>query len=372
MNFRSSPRFRDRRSAGAVNEVAVDWISRREAGLSAAEEEDFQSWLSADPRHATEIARLEPTWTLLNEPRRAGCGADLRSQVQRVIRRKKRTRHAIQLTSLATAVVVCGFFLFQAGPLSNRAERTIALRPDRQPLSDGSEIDLNAGAQVEIDFTPDFRRVRLVSGEAMFKVEKDPARPFIVVAGHVAVRAVGTAFMVRLEPKMVDVLVTEGSVTVEKSSTNDTQDPADPSGAANEPNDLRKTAGHQMPSPVEDLFPAPSAGVLLATSHRLAIPVQSESLGAIVPRLMSATEIALALAWQNRRVEFNDTLLEDAVELFNRDNPSCQLVIGDWETGAKRLTGVFWTNDPEAFSRALETSLGLTATRGKDGIVLRK
>jgi len=56
--------------------------------------------------------------------------------------------------------------------------------------------------------------VRLVRGEAHFTVAKNPARPFIVEAGGVAVRAVGTAFDVRHADGAIEVLVTEGKVHV--------------------------------------------------------------------------------------------------------------------------------------------------------------
>ena len=43
-------------------------------------------------------------------------------------------------------------------------------------------------------------------------MSKDPERPFLVSAGEVTVRAVGTAFDVRLAPTAVEVLVTEGVI----------------------------------------------------------------------------------------------------------------------------------------------------------------
>jgi transmembrane sensor len=60
--------------------------------------------------------------------------------------------------------------------------------------------------------------VVLERGEAHFQVAKNPARPFVVVARGVEIRAVGTAFSVGLESTRVEVLVTEGQVAVETAS----------------------------------------------------------------------------------------------------------------------------------------------------------
>jgi transmembrane sensor len=64
------------------------------------------------------------------------------------------------------------------------------------------------------------------SGEAHFFVEKDPQRPFVVNAAGIDVRAVGTAFNVRIDPAAVEVLVTEGRVRVDPAVPHD--DPAAP------------------------------------------------------------------------------------------------------------------------------------------------
>ena len=53
--------------------------------------------------------------------------------------------------------------------------------------------------------------MRLLRGEGRFQVAHDATRPFIVSAADADVRAVGTAFTVRLrESAQVDVLVSEG------------------------------------------------------------------------------------------------------------------------------------------------------------------
>ncbi len=85
----------------------------------------------------------------------------------------------------------------------------------RAPLADGSAVTLNTDTTIRASFDGRMRRVDLLRGEALFDVAKDPARPFVVVAGDVRVRAVGTSFTVRTHADgEVGVIVREGVVEV--------------------------------------------------------------------------------------------------------------------------------------------------------------
>ena len=73
-------------------------------------------------------------------------------------------------------VVLFGSF---AAKLPGRlSSKTIALAPDRRTLPDGSVIELNAGAEIAVNFTPAQRGVRLLRGEALFAVAHNPGSPF--------------------------------------------------------------------------------------------------------------------------------------------------------------------------------------------------
>jgi len=358
-------------SSDSIQESAVEWISREDVGLTANEEAEFQAWLAADPRHAAAIEALKPTWSKINRRRHVGRGTDLRRQVEGIVARKTRRRVAVGITSLAAAAVIAfGVFLSRPAADSDRLAPTIVVRANRQLLPDGSSVDLNIGAEIALHFTSQIRGVRLVKGEALFHVTKDSARPFVVSAGTVAVRAVGTAFAVRLEPNAVDVLVTEGSVAVKRATES-----GQPTAEVAQRSEEQRAAGSEASSPAETAssIPGPSSSdIVVDAGKRVVVPVGATSIQSLAPQRVSSIEVATALAWRNRRVEFNGTSLAEAVEIFNRDN-SVQLSVANSETGAIRITGVFWTNDPEAFSRAVQTSLGLTATRTDSGkMVLRK
>ena len=83
-----------------------------------------------------------------------------------------------------------------------------------QRLVDGSVLQLNTDSQVQVSYSDGMRKIRLLKGEAHFEVASNKQWPFQVYAGNGMVKAVGTAFSVRLNPEQVNVVVSEGVVDI--------------------------------------------------------------------------------------------------------------------------------------------------------------
>lgn len=326
-------------ASAEVESLAAEWVARRDGGLRAEERRDLHAWLAADPRHASAFAEAEAAWAVLNAPRAAGRGEAMVRSAKTAVQRRRR-RRGLTAAGCVAAVVLLAALLPVYPPAAAPAAAaapTVVKRPDRRMLPDGSAVELAAGAEYRLEFTPTRRAVELLRGEALFTVRSDPARPFVVAAGGVAVRAVGTEFAVRLGPEQVGVLVTEGRVAVGRPEA--AAVPPTLVGAGNRL-ELASTAAADEPPPV----PEPMAPAALAT----------------------------ALAWRFQRVEFTATPLAEAVALMNAENVR-QLALADAATGELRITGVFWTNDPAGFARLLASSLGLrTATREDGALVLAR
>lgn len=86
-------------------------------------------------------------------------------------------------------------------------------------LSDGTEVQLNYGSKLKYPhfFSGNTREVRL-SGEGYFNVSHNPKKPFIVRAGSLHVKAVGTSFNVMAYPGQGTVATTlvTGKVILEQ------------------------------------------------------------------------------------------------------------------------------------------------------------
>ncbi len=199
-------------------------------------------------------------------------------------------------------------------------------------LDDGTLVELNRGARIAAAFTAAERRVRLEHGEALFTVAKNPARPFVVEAAGVTVRAIGTAFNVRIAAAGVDVLVTEGRVQLER--------------------------------PTAPLAAPP----LLDAGQRVTIPFAGPPPPAAA---VSREEIERALGWQPRLLEFVSTPLAEVAAEFNRRN-RVQLVIADEALRALPIGASFRSDNLDGFVRLLEASFGIKADRTDAAIALRR
>jgi ferric-dicitrate binding protein FerR (iron transport regulator) len=123
-------------------------------------------------------------------------------------------------------LVVAGswFFLFrgrESGPVGSTSNERVVIAQKgsrtRTLLPDGTIVWLNSGSKISYagDFKGALREVHL-SGEAFFDVVKQPNRPFIVHAGDINVRVLGTAFNVKFYEgdQNIETTLLRGSIEV--------------------------------------------------------------------------------------------------------------------------------------------------------------
>jgi transmembrane sensor len=357
----------DPRTAGsdeaALRAQAARWIVRRDRGLSAAESIEFELWQAADPRHAAAIRRSSATWSRLDRVPESVAEAE----IGRAARRGRFRRWGRNLSFLAAAAAIAVIAVIggrtdtspgvaEGGPRASGSPALQAAGPRTVTLGDGTVVSLNAGSEVEERFVAAERRVLLTRGEAHFTVAKDPARPFVVRAGNLRVRAVGTAFNVNFSAGQVDVLVTEGKVGLERT------DATPVSGR-----DARTSSAPRD-------FAANT--VELEAGERAVLSGRVETLSAVEPELVVTTvepaEIARTLAWQDSLLRLGgSTLAEIAVEFERRSGH--RVILADPALARLRVGGRFRADDLNGFVNLLATAFEVDVERGADGVlVLRK
>ncbi len=331
--------FRDHdQNDDAIDTAAATWLCERDEGFAPGRAEAFAAWGAADPRHAAAVARTAEALALIGEmptvraelEERLGVAPALAADA---VARPLFRHPAAWMGGLAAALVLGGSLWWRAPGTEHFA--TEAAAPREVALRDGSVMNVNTDSAASVTLTARERRVALTRGEAHFAVAHDPARPFIVTAGGVAVRAVGTAFSVRVGNAGVEVLVDEGKVQVERIDLN-------------------------------ELAPA---AVLSANERALIAPRNSAP-----PAIERVASVAIreALAWHARTTTFSDVPLRDVVARFNRRNLT-QLVLVDGELGARKVGGTFALDQAEAFARLLAQDGDIaTERRGENEIVLRR
>jgi transmembrane sensor len=327
------------------SEEAAYWMARRDGGFTAAEQDAFFEWLRQDPRNAEAFSQLERSWVALDglalwqTVNSASPNPDLLAPKPAW---RLRARWGAALGLGLAAVVSLGFFLARSlGPAgapieSQEARIRVLPAPVREVLADGSSIQLKEGARIQAAFTAELRRLHLLAGECYISVAKDPARPFVMELGSVAVRAVGTAFNVNRRAGAVEVLVLEGLVHVEPVAA------------------------------VAAVAPVP-----VGANQRARVPPDFPRTQPVVA-MATPQDFDRALSWQGLRLEFHAVPLERVVQEFNRRNAQ-KLAIGDDSIGQMRVSGAFRVDQVAAFVRMIKASLGLTVEHRPDSVwVLRR
>lgn len=336
-----------------IGHAAADWRARQDRGLTAAEQEDFLCWLEADPRHAEQFGEMADAWTALDRVRELPLAKLEPAVPARPAQHRRAAPWRWAAVSLAAAAaLVLGFWPARPGAESalRFAESTPADEDGfkRVNLPDGSVVRLRAATAIDVHYDAGARIVRLLRGAAFFTVARDAARPFLVEAGGVGVRAIGTAFTVAHRPDAVEVLVTEGRVSV---------DPARPRAGG-----------------APGIAPVAGAGLpVLGAGERTIVATGAPDTAPPVPAIeqLSAGQLAAAVAWQERLLAFEATPLADIVAQFNRFNRH-QLIVADAALGRRRFGGSFRADDPEGFVALLAATADIAVERREHDTLLRR
>lgn len=308
-------------TARSIADQAAEWATQIDLRqIDPDTHEPLRSWLDGDPRRRGALLRAEAALSFIDRSRA------LAGVVPKPRPRPIWVRRKWLFASAALAASFIGLSLWVTAPHSY--ETTIG-EIRQVPLSDGSLVAINTQSAVEVDMKPSLREVMLTRGEAWFKVAHDERRPFVVSAGRIRIRAVGTAFSVRRHDDGADVQVTEGVVETWTTGEEDRK--------------VRVAAGSK------------------------AFVAEYEP-----PKTTEApAEIERSLAWRDGQIALEGETLDQAVAQFNRYNLK-KLVIADADLAQEKLVGQFRATEPNTFAEAIVTTLGATIKQSGDTIQLSR
>lgn len=165
----------------------------------------------------TEAKAEASTWNSLSSVYNK-IGVDQQKPVRRI---NMRIWQYAAVVAIVLALSVSGTFFYTKSLFSE-----VAMIENFTPAGDMITIDLPDGSKVQTNsgtlllypkaFKGETRTVYLV-GEANFKVKKNPAKPFIVRSGSVAITALGTEFNVCAYPESDEIIATllQGKIKVD-------------------------------------------------------------------------------------------------------------------------------------------------------------
>jgi transmembrane sensor len=206
-------------------------------------------------------------------------------------------------------------------------------------LADQSQITLGSASEVRSYFTADSRDLELRTGEAYFEVKHDHTRPFVVRAGPLTVRAVGTKFNVRRTTDCTVVVVTDGAIDVT----------------------TEEGPGSQLPD-------ASSSTNAAITSVRIHAGQQALRMSSQRGVNVSNVNSAAATAWRAGRLEYIMEPLGSVIDDVNRYT-SRRIVIGDTRLRDLIFTGTVFRDHVDDWAATLASSFPLRAQLDADGTV---
>ena len=339
----------------SINQQACAWIAKLHGEPSAKDLQNFRAWMAQSPAHKTEVRQLAKLWgeldvltelAVVQEPLSTqSTSARLFDKVAALIKLPNWNR---PLAAMVTATLVAVLALPIIIDINKTTYSTDIGEQELITLRDGSTVLLNTNSSIRVDYSLETRNISLLSGQAHFEVTKDNTRPFKVYAGKGLVRAVGTAFSVYLQPDIIEVTVTEG--TIELSAV--APAPAPTNQPETEPTAPSKTITKLS---------------LVTAGQNATMDQDTSSIDSI--EVIDAPEIVQKLAWHQGLLRFSGDPLEDVVAEISRYT-DLSIVILDPEIRDLRIGGFFKVGETEKMFQALETSFGVRVERKGKNVAL--
>jgi len=363
-----------------IRNEAVEWLLRfSEEEVDSAGHEEFNSWLRTSPEHVRGYLQVAAFWqeaghidgkagprdidALISQAKQEGNIVPLAlgplpneaapSPEERPNARRRSMAHRFFAAAavLLVAVGIQGVHHY----LTRNVYETKIGEQRTINLADGSTLILNADSRVHVRYSQAERSIDLEAGQALFKVAKNPLRPFVVRSDGASVRAVGTQFDVYRKSTGTTVTVVEGKVAVsseEKPGAGEGGEGpgvADAGGALTQKPVLFLIAGEQITLAKINLA---DANVPLPDVH----PVKVEE----------------ATAWTDGLLIFNGTPLSEVILEYNRQNSKPLVLVGSPDLGEIKISGTFPANGADRITRFLQERFSVAARETDDRIVLTR
>ncbi len=194
-----------------VHEHAARWFVRIELGTPGSEDlAELEAWFARDPANRLHYAEVTAAWHATGSLDAAACARAAASGRSRIAQRVAWVTGAAAVPVLALAIAWAPLLIDRW-----RSDFHTAVGEVREEvLADGSRLMLDTDSAVKVAFVGGERRIDVLRGAARFAVQRDPERPFVVIADGVSATAIGTTYSVSRAGTAVEVDVAEGIVDV--------------------------------------------------------------------------------------------------------------------------------------------------------------
>jgi transmembrane sensor len=331
--------------SGPIDEQAAHWLAALKDNPTPDCHAAFTRWLNESPAHAHEFAlaqEVEDRLQRFHRQRRV----DLEALIERARQEQRAERRRSWITRIAASVALLAFLSSGVVFLHDTAENYVTEDSQRLiELDDGSVVAMNRDTRLRVSFSDATRDLHLERGQAIFKVRRDPRRPFRVHAGNTVVEAVGTQFDVRVGADRTTVAVIEGVVQLKPVSV------------------AERAIEHEL---LALEIPRITAGQLVSISNEARHAGRVEQVRAIDP-----TAIA---AWRQpaEQLQFKNEPLGEIANELNRHNAAPKLRIEGDALRERRFILVLRNSSPQSLLNYLALDPRLEFVHDGDDIVIRE
>ncbi|QPJ66305.1 MAG: FecR family protein [Candidatus Nitrohelix vancouverensis] len=298
----------EEKGAVEIDAQASLWVMRQGSpDFGPAERARLEAWRMQSAQHEAAYQLACQTWDELGKLTREDLPSSAKIQKRQFKTfppaAKPRARF---ITTIAASIlllfVVTSFFRINPLVIITADYYTSAGQISTVALADGSSVQLNTGTAIAVQFDDRQRRIKLIEGEAAFKVAPSNGvlPPFVVEAANWEAKALGTEFIVRRDGDAVNVTVLEHRVEVSASE---------------------RAAPEQSP-------------ILLHPGNAIHLS-KAKALGPV-----TTVDLESEASWQRGQLVFDRVPLSEVVDSLNRYRRS-RILISDAALSGRQVSGVF-------------------------------
>jgi len=295
---------------------------------------ELEQWVKADPANAALFTEFQKTWRTVEQTRIAfsvdidrewnnlasklGIGEDDRIQSKIVHRKSKILYYALRIAAISLLLLIPAFFLYRNFNGPSEQQLASGKEISTHTLPDGTRVTLYANATLTYPsrFDGPFRKVAL-KGEGWFEVAHNKKQPFVIAAGNVRIRVVGTTFSVNTQTiqDTREIILTSGMVRVYYENN-------------------------------------PQKMALLLPGEKAELSGNGEEI------TKTANEDVNFLAWKTRHLVFNNTPLSEVAEVLTKVYLT-RIRVYDDQIKDCRITATFDKQSLESVLNVLKATLDL-------------
>ena len=341
----------------SIQTQASEWLAKLDAEQPSKRDlADFKQWVNADSAHRIAFEELVEFWDEMNILTQAVLPRELLTNgllANELAANKLLPEQPIQrrpwyasmqtvmgAALLAIAAVVATITM----QLPSTTIYTTGVGEQKTvQLADNSIVQLNTNSRLEVHYSDSTRRLTLSQGEAHFDVAHNPNRPFEVYAGQGLVRAIGTAFTVHIRKIDIEVIVTEGTVELDRAA---------------QPNIETNITVDQNANTIAKPTVKASAGSVLTYDKDLLNDVE----------LMVASQLEKQLSWREGMLVFKGEPLQNVVDEVSRYT-NLKIIIPERSAREMKVGGLFKVGDTESLFEALRDGFDIHVKEVSNDVV---